>query len=67
VIRKAISSLNGSIIRARDINLLESDGYIDQAPSFTTLKEAEKMVIKRALELTKGNKAKAALMITDCP
>lgn len=63
IIRKAILLSNDSVIRAGDINFLNNDEHSDGDSSIITIKDAEKMVIKKALALTKGNKTKAASIL----
>ncbi|GAB4421443.1 MAG: acetoacetate metabolism transcriptional regulator AtoC [Thermodesulfovibrionales bacterium] len=62
-IKRAVLLSNSGMIMAEDINFLVGDRYSGHEPPAMTLKDAEKMAIKRALETTKGNKTKAASVL----
>lgn len=62
-IRRAVLFCDGKVIRAEDLKaLLSEDTRRADEPQMTglTLKDAERRAIKKALELAKGNKTKAA-------
>lgn len=62
-IRRAVLFCDGKVIRAEDLKALLSEGtHRTDEPQMTglTLKDAERRAIKKALELAKGNKTKAA-------
>jgi DNA-binding NtrC family response regulator len=73
VIRRAVLRSNDGIIRIEHIEfIIIGDKYEDRdalpliqdkGPSSMTIKEAEMKAIKQALEQTKGNKLKAALIL----
>jgi DNA-binding NtrC family response regulator len=65
VIRKAVLISNDSVIKALDMDFLTGDSvHSDCAePSAITIKDAEKLAIKKALDLSRGNKIKAASIL----
>ncbi|MEK6692043.1 MAG: sigma-54 dependent transcriptional regulator [Nitrospirota bacterium] len=65
VIRKAVLISNDSVIKAWDMDFLTGDfgPLVCAEPSTITIKDAEKIAIKKALDLSRGNKTKAASIL----
>lgn len=65
VIRKAVLISNDSVIKAWEMDFLTGNSVplVCAEPSTITIKDAEKIAIKKALDLSKGNKTKAASIL----
>lgn len=63
VMRRAVLLSDDNIIKQAHINFLIGDEGRARGPSAMSIKDAEKMAIKKALELTGGNKRKAASIL----
>ncbi len=63
VIKRAVLLSNGGVIKAEGIDFLVRDRYSGQEPPAMTLKDAEKMAIRKALEAANGNKTRAAALL----
>ncbi len=65
VIRKAVLISNDSVIKAWDMDFLTGDSgpLVCAEPSNITIKDAEKIAIRKALDLSRGNKTRAASIL----